>query len=73
MKYGSFYNLEEARHHAGFFITDTIAALGITRRTYERWRKKQAAPVWAVRLIELEAGHKCRNCITRKHNIKLYE
>lgn len=52
----SFKYLDEARHEAGFFIFEACEKIGISEQTWRRWRKCDAAPVWAVRHLELLSG-----------------
>lgn len=52
----NFERLEEARRDAGFFISEACEILGISEQTWRRWRRNRAAPVWAVRHLELLNG-----------------
>lgn len=53
----SFSELENARLDAGFFVSDAIKFLGISRRTWYRWKESNLCPVWAIRLMKFGAGY----------------
>lgn len=51
-----FDNFEEARLHAGFLLGDVLSRLGISRRSYYRWKRNGRVPGWALDLLKLHAG-----------------
>ena len=52
----AFEEIEQACHDAGFFISDACRELGISRRTWYRWKHDGHGPQWAYRLINLLSG-----------------
>lgn len=51
-----FYEFEEARIHAGLFISELPEALGVSWRTLRRWKKTGLVPWWAYRIVCLLSG-----------------
>ena len=51
-----FYEFEEARIHAGLFISDLPEALGVSWRTLRRWKQTGLVPWWAYRILCLLSG-----------------
>lgn len=56
MKTKSWNELISARIDAGLFFGELKNVLGTSDRTLARWKKKDAVPVWAVRILELLSG-----------------
>lgn len=73
MRFVDFNQLEKARTTAGFFVSDMVTVLGISKQKYSRWRLTGRCPEWAVRMIWLEAGDKCWQCLSRKRAIRQYD
>lgn len=51
-----FYEFEEARRSAGLFYAQALIELGISERTYYRWKNKDRAPAWALKIMQLLPG-----------------
>lgn len=56
MRKTEFYKIEETRLEAGFFVREVCENLGISERTWYRWKQKNSAPIWALRAIKLMSG-----------------
>lgn len=52
----SFYDFEEARLSAGFFVPVVIELLGVSERSWYRWKQNGRVPLWAMRLLEAHSG-----------------
>lgn len=53
----AFYNIEQARKSAGFFVSETCQHLGISKATWYRWKVCGYAPEWASKLLKLLGGN----------------
>lgn len=51
-----FKEFEETRLNAGFFVREVVEFLGISQRTWYRWKQQNQAPIWALRALKLRAG-----------------
>ena len=51
-----FERFDETRHEAFFDIKNTCQELGISERTYYRWKAAKWVPVWAYNLIKRCTG-----------------
>lgn len=51
-----FCYLDEARHIAGFFVSEVCQELGISQRTWYRWRSQGYGPKWALKCLEILSG-----------------
>lgn len=51
-----FTDFEEARRQSGLFFERLLSELGISERTYYRWKECGKVPHWAMRIVELLSG-----------------
>lgn len=56
VKKRDFNDFEEARISSGLFFERMLSELGISERTYYRWKASGQVPAWALRLVELLSG-----------------
>ena len=56
MKKVPFDYIEETRLEAGFFVPELCDELGISERSWYRWKKENAAPRWVHRAVEILSG-----------------
>lgn len=73
MKFVTFEQLNEARLKAGFFMSELPGHLGVSKETFNRWKRNSRAPFWAVKIMTLESGTKCKHCLSRKNALRQYE
>lgn len=56
MKKCRFDDIEETQLLAGFFVSDVCKKLGISERSWYRWKSQGVAPYWAFVALKLLAG-----------------
>lgn len=52
----TFEHIEEARREAGFFVVDVCEYLGISERSYYRWKASGYGPRWVYKSLEILSG-----------------
>lgn len=48
--------IEETRLRAGFFVSELCDELGISERSWYRWKAEEFAPRWVYRAVEILSG-----------------
>lgn len=48
--------IEETRLQAGFFVSELCEELGISERSWYRWKADKFAPRWVYRAVEILSG-----------------
>lgn len=51
-----FAYIEETRLRAGFFVDELCEELGVSQRSWYRWKSQNEAPRWVYRAVEILSG-----------------
>jgi len=51
-----FEYIEETRLRAGFFVDELCEELGVSQRSWYRWKAQNEAPRWVYRAVEIMSG-----------------